>query len=323
MQTIIGDKTYLPLAARLILEGEVVAFPTETVYGLGANAMDTNAVRRIFDCKGRPQDNPLIVHLADFDRLCDVVAYVPPLARVLYDKFCPGPLTMIMPKGDRIPSAVTAGLDTVGIRFPSHPIARELIAQSCPIAAPSANVSKHVSPTTAQHVYDDLSGKIPLILDGGTCAVGIESTIVDLTADIPTILRPGAVTKEMLSDVTLVATHSGEVKIALAPGMKYMHYSPRCDCTMCAKEDIAAAYRDSVQKGVSAVVLAQQSTLDGLPFPVQSRTLGDSPTMIMHELYAALREAETKYQLIILEQFEETGLLYSVMNRAKKSVNVH
>lgn len=322
MQTIIGDKTYLPTAARLIREGELVAFPTETVYGLGANAFDPAAVARIFVCKGRPQDNPLIVHLADFDKVSCVASSVPPLARVLYDEFCPGPLTMILPKGERVPTEVTAGLDTVGVRFPSHPVARELISLSCPIAAPSANVSKHVSPTTAQHVYDDLAGKIPLILDGGTCQVGIESTIVDLTSDIPTILRPGAITQEMLSRVTLVATHSGEVKIALAPGMKYMHYSPRCDCTMCSREDIPRVYADSVARGVNAVVLAQQSTLDSLPFPVQSRTLGDSPTMIMHELYSALREAETRYQLIILEQFEETGILYSVMNRAKKSVNV-
>lgn len=322
METIVGDKRYLAEAARLIREGELVAFPTETVYGLGADAFNQRAVERIFVCKGRPQDNPLIVHLSDFAALPSVVKTVPPLARVLYDRFCPGPLTMIMPKGDALPSVVTAGLGTVGIRFPSHPIARELIALSRPIAAPSANVSKHVSPTTAMHVYDDLAGKIPLILDGGTCAVGIESTIVDLTQEVPTILRPGAVTKEMLAEVTLVATHSGEVKVALAPGMKYMHYSPRCDCTMCAPSAIAEVYRDALQKGVRAVVLAQQSTLDNLPFPVQSRSLGDSPTMIMHELYAALREAETQYQLIILEQFEETGVLYSVMNRAKKSVNV-
>jgi len=322
MITRIVDQQHIAEAANIIRSGGLVAFPTETVYGLGANAFDAKAVAAIFEAKGRPQDNPLIVHLADFAALREVVKDVPPLALTLYEKFCPGPLTMIMPKGDKVPDAVTAGLQTVGVRFPSHPVARDLIARSCPIAAPSANVSKHVSPTTAQHVYDDLAGKIPLILDGGTCQVGIESTIIDLTGDIPTILRPGAITKEMLSEVCLVATHSGEVKVALAPGMKYVHYSPKCDCTMCSPDEIAAVYAQSVANGCDTVVLAQRSTLEKLPISVQSISLGDSPTAIMHELYAALREAETKYRLIIIERFEEVGVLYSVMNRAKKSVNL-
>lgn len=323
MNTIIGDQTYLPMAARLILEGQPVAFPTETVYGLGANAFDPAAVRAVFAAKGRPQDNPLIVHLAHYDSLATVARAVPPLAEVLFHRFCPGPLTLILPKSDQVPTEVTAGLDTVGVRFPAHPMARRLIEMSTAIAAPSANVSKHVSPTTARHVYDDLAGRIPLILDGGTCEVGIESTILDLTHEIPTILRPGAITKEMLTEICLVETHSGAVKVALAPGMKYIHYTPRCDCTMCAPPSILPTYLDSVSKGIRTVVLACDATLKSLEYPVQSRSLGDSPTRIMHELYAALREAEGQYQLIILEEFAEEGVLYSVMNRAKKSVNKH
>lgn len=319
METIICKKDKIEQAAQLILDGQLVAFPTETVYGLGANAFDPDAVRAIFAAKGRPQDNPLIVHLCDPDQLSLVAVDIPPLAYELYRRFCPGPLTMILPKSPNVPDVVSAGLPTVGVRFPSHPVARALIAASCPIAAPSANVSKHVSPTTAQHVWDDLNGRIPLILDGGQCEVGIESTIIDLTQPIPTILRPGAITKEMLSDVCLVATHQGEVKIAKAPGMKYMHYSPNCDCIMCAKEDIERAYRQSCSQDRATVVLARQETLDELPQDLRVRSLGNNPAEVMHELYSALREAETTYQTIILERLPEEGLLYSVMNRAKKA----
>ena len=317
MQTIIGDKTYLPLAARLILEGEVVAFPTETVYGLGANAMDTNAVRRIFDCKGRPQDNPLIVHLADFDRLCDVVAYVPPLARVLYDKFCPGPLTMIMPKGDRIPSAVTAGLDTVGIRFPSHPIARELIAQSCPIAAPSANVSKHVSPTTARHVLEDLDGKIPMLLEGGDAEVGIESTIVDLTGEEPTVLRPGAITAEQIKAVLGEADYyHGEIKEALAPGMKYKHYSPKVPCYLAEAKSLQSALDKLKSQGLRPVLIARDEAAKGIDYPTLS--LGKTAAEVQHRIYGALRAAE-EYDAAVIEDLSDKKEFFAAMDRIKKA----
>ncbi len=323
MNTIIGGQEFIPQAAGLLLQGNLVAFPTETVYGLGANALDEQAVRSIYIAKGRPSDNPLIVHLADYEQLPLVAREIPPLAQELYNRFCPGPLTMILRKQPAIPSVVSAGLDTVGVRFPSHPMARELIRQSCPIAAPSANVSKHVSPTTAQHVYDDLHDRIPLILDGGACRYGIESTIVDLTQDIPVILRPGAITKEMLSSVCMVVNHTGQVKIALAPGMKYIHYTPRCDCTMCPPDALAATYDQAVNQGIVTVVLARHNTLQSLGVNMQYIDLGDTDDAVMHNLYAALRQAEQQYQLIILEQLPEEGLLYSVMNRAKKSVNVH
>ena len=320
METIIGGKEYIQKGAELIKKGELVAFPTETVYGLGADYANPDAVRAIFQAKGRPQDNPLIVHLCDYDQLSLVAKDIPPLAKELYDRFCPGPLTMILPKQPSVPDEVTAGLDTVGVRFPSHPVARELIRLSCPIAAPSANVSKHVSPTSARHVLDDLEGKIPLILDGGDCQVGIESTIVDLTKEIPVILRPGAITKEMLAQVCMCVNHTGEVKVALAPGMKYIHYTPRCDCMMCDPQDLASAYRQATEKGIRTVVLARRQILATMP-PLDHIDLGEQDEEVMRNLFAALRAAEKEYQLIILERLPEEGLLYSVMNRAKKSVN--
>ena len=322
MKTILGDQNQIEQAARLIKMGEIVAFPTETVYGLGADYANPEAVGKIFAAKGRPQDNPLIVHLSDWAQIGEIAASVPPLAKELYERFCPGPLTMILPKSSRVPDVVTAGLSTVGVRFPSHPVARALIQASCPIAAPSANVSKHVSPTTAQHVLDDLDGKIPMILDGGDCQVGIESTIVDLTQEIPVILRPGAITKERLTEVCMCVNHTGEVKIAKAPGMKYIHYTPRCDCMMCPPEGIAQAYREAQANGVKTVVLARRDTLSRLP-QIAHIDLGEQDTEVMHNLFAALREAEKSYDLIILEQLPEEGVLYSVMNRAKKSVNKH
>ncbi|MBO4534641.1 MAG: threonylcarbamoyl-AMP synthase [Clostridia bacterium] len=322
MQTIIGTSKDIASAARLIKAGEIVAFPTETVYGLGADFANPQAVAKIFEAKGRPQDNPLIVHLADWEQIYGVASSVPPLAEELYRRFCPGPLTMILPKDPSVPDVVTAGLKTVGVRFPSHPVARELIKASCPIAAPSANVSKHVSPTSAKHVLDDLDGKVPMILDGGDCQVGIESTIIDLTQEIPVILRPGAVTKEMLTEVCMCVNHTGEVKVALAPGMKYIHYTPRCDCTMCDPKDMAEVYRDATAKGIKTVLLAREQTLKALP-AMAAIDLGESDEEVMRHLFGALRQAEKKYQLIILERLPEEGLLYSVMNRAKKSVNVH
>ncbi|MDE6189168.1 MAG: threonylcarbamoyl-AMP synthase, partial [Clostridia bacterium] len=207
-------------AVELIKDGEVVAFPTETVYGLGANALDGSAVKKIFAAKGRPMDNPLIVHVAakaDIDKLA---ANVSAQARSVIDAFMPGPITVILNKSDIVPDEVSAGLSTVGIRFPAHEVAQEFIrACGVPIAAPSANTSTKISPTTAKHVYDDLQGRIPLILEGGNSEVGIESTIIDMSGDTPTILRPGAITADMLAEVLgEVKTFSGKIIVAKAPG---------------------------------------------------------------------------------------------------------
>ena len=204
------------LGARLIREGELVGFPTETVYGLGANALDARAVAKIFEAKGRPQDNPLITHVACVEEIPPLVRAIPAAARKLMEAFWPGPMTLILPKADCIPDAVSAGLDTVGIRLPANADARRLIrAAGCPIAAPSANRSGRPSPTTALHVLEDMDGRIPLILDGGACQVGVESSVIDATGEVPVILRPGGITPEM---VERVLGHVREPELALFGG---------------------------------------------------------------------------------------------------------
>ena len=220
-------------ASELLNSGKLVAFPTETVYGLGANAYDAKASSSIFLAKGRPSDNPLIVHIAKPED-AENIAYTTPLYYELAKKFMPGPLTVILPKKDVIPNEVTAGLDTVAIRCPKNEIANKLIEVSkIPIAAPSANASGKPSPTSAMHVYDDLNGKIPMILDGGDCEFGVESTVITIKDNVITILRPGSVTKEMLEDVSKNVQIASAVKeelkageTALSPGMKYKHYAP-------------------------------------------------------------------------------------------------
>ena len=235
------DKSAVKTAANLLLQGEVVGMPTETVYGLAANALSGEAVEKIFRAKGRPQDNPLIVHIADFDQIYDLCPAVPPQAKALAEAFWPGPLTMIVPKGDCIPDEVSCGLETVGIRLPSHPLARDLIRTAgVPLAAPSANTSGRPSTTTAEHVLHDMDGKIAAILDGGPCGVGVESTVVTLALDKPRLLRPGGITLEQLRSVlgevevdrALYEKIGDDVKVS-APGMKYRHYAPKAPVTVC------------------------------------------------------------------------------------------
>ncbi len=221
-------------AARLLKDGQVVGMPTETVYGLAGNAYSSEAVNRIFEAKGRPQDNPLIVHISEFDEIYELVSNVPESARKLADAFWPGPLTMILPKSEKVPMCVTAGLNTVAVRCPNHPIANMLIKVSgLPLAAPSANLSGKPSPTKAEHVYKDLNGRIPLIIDGGECEEGVESTVVTLATAVPKLLRPGNVTlkqlKSVLGDVQVddaVLNPLKEGEKVSSPGMKYKHYSP-------------------------------------------------------------------------------------------------
>ena len=219
--TKVGGSELIDEGAKILREGGLVAFPTETVYGLGADAFNAEAVKDIFIAKGRPQDNPLIVHFACVEDVKRAVKEIPEVAYKLWERFSPGPLTLVLPKSDELPLVTTAGIQTVGIRIPNHPIALELIKKSgTGIAAPSANTSGRVSPTLAEHVYEDMVGKIPLILDGGQTDVGIESTVLGLTKDVPIVLRPGAVTVEMLIEVLgKVINHKGEVIIAESPGM--------------------------------------------------------------------------------------------------------
>lgn len=234
------DENAVKTAAELIRAGEVVGMPTETVYGLAANALNGEAVKKIFLAKGRPQDNPLIVHIADFDQIYDLCSAVPPQAKLLADALWPGPLTMIVPKGDCIPDEVSCGLDTVGIRLPSHPMARALIRESgVPLAAPSANTSGRPSTTTAAHVMHDMDGKIAAVLDGGACGVGVESTVITLALERPRLLRPGGITLEQLRSVlgevdvdrALYEKIGDDVKVS-APGMKYRHYAPKAPVTV-------------------------------------------------------------------------------------------
>ena len=221
-------------AARALREGEVVAFPTETVYGLGADARSADSVKKIFEAKGRPSDNPLIVHIYDKAQIGEIAAVVTPLAQKLVDSFMPGPITVIMKKKETIPSEVTAGLDTVGIRMPVDKVCAEFLREcGVPVAAPSANLSGSPSPTSARHVMDDMDGRIYAVIDGGSSNVGLESTVVDATGEVPVILRPGAVTKEMIDRAcgtdTLYGGKSSDDIAPMSPGMKYRHYAPHAD----------------------------------------------------------------------------------------------
>jgi len=233
-------KEALESAKRLILGGEVVAIPTETVYGLAANAFDEKAVAKIFVAKGRPQDNPLIVHISEIGQLEELVEEIPEKVLLTADKYWPGPLTMIMKKSDRIPSAVSGGLDTVAIRMPKSEYARAIITEcGVPLAAPSANLSGSPSPTRAKYVLEDMDGRIPLIIDGGECEIGVESTVVSFVGEKPRLLRPGGITLEQLEDAVgevevdraVLNKLDGNEKVA-SPGMKYKHYAPKADITV-------------------------------------------------------------------------------------------
>ena len=310
------SKIDLAEAAKLIRTGELVAFPTETVYGLGGNALDEDASRKIYAVKGRPSDNPLIVHLTKIED-AEKIAYITPEAKRLYDAFCPGPLTMILKKRAVVPDTTTGGRQTVAIRFPSHPVARELIDQAgVPIAAPSANKSKHVSPTTAAHVYEDLAGEIPMILEGGDAEVGIESTIVDLTSDTPTVLRPGAITAEEIRAVLGTGDYyRGEIKEALAPGMKYKHYSPKVPCFLAARESLQSALESLKAQGLHPVLIATEKEAAKC---VPSLSLGRTAKEAQHNIYGALREAEN-YDAAIIEDLSDRREYYAAMDRIKKA----
>lgn len=252
-------------AAKILKNGGLVGIPTETVYGLAANALDGKAVAKIFEAKGRPADNPLIVHIADFGDIekFNLVSEVPEAAKALAKHFWPGPLTIIMKKGEAVPSEVSAGLGTVAIRFPCHPDARRIIeAASVPLAAPSANLSGSPSPTTAQHVMNDLDGRIDAVLDGGECSVGLESTVITLADTVPRVLRPGGVTVEQLREVLgtvevdeAVLNRLAEGKTAASPGMKYKHYAPRANVVLlkCTDSEYIDYVNDHGGVGVAAL----------------------------------------------------------------------
>lgn len=285
-------------AGELLCAGEVVAIPTETVYGLAANAYDGNAVSKIFKAKGRPQDNPLIVHIAKVETLSDLVAEVPEAAKKLAAAFWPGPLTMILPKSEKIPDAVSAGLPTVAVRMPSHPVAHAVIeAAGVPLAAPSANLSGSPSPTNAKYVLEDMHDRIPLILDGGSSAVGVESTVITLATARPRVLRPGGITVEQLRallgevDVDDAVLHKlAEGVRAASPGMKYKHYAPRADITI-VKGSFAEFRRFVETKEKDAFVLCFAGEEKYFPHAVTYGREDDGLSQA-NRLFDALRELD-------------------------------
>ena len=330
-------KKKLALPAQLIREGRLVVFPTETVYGLGADALNADAVKKIFVAKGRPQDNPLIVHIADKKMLSELVQKVPKTAEMLIRKFWPGPLTIILKRKSIVPDVVVAGGKTVAVRMPADPIARELIRiSSTPLAAPSANLSGKPSPTLAKHVIDDMGGRVDCIIDGGDCRYGLESTVIDLTGKVPLLLRPGAVTLEQLRNVL------GKVKIASSsgkkprcPGMKYRHYSP---CTRfvlvegCGEKETQLKMRQvirkkiSMQNKVAVICFAEACRKISLPKNplLHYHLLGDKTDLrqLAHEIFRLLRELDHQhYDLILMGGCSEKGIGLAIMNRLRKAAH--
>lgn len=316
-----------------------MAFPTETVYGLGADALNEAAVANIYKAKGRPSDNPLIVHVAKKEDIAPLVSEIPPKAQMLIDAFFPGPITVIMPKSEKIGKTVSGGLGTVGIRMPQNPIARALIeAAGTPIAAPSANTSGLPSPTEAKYVLEDMNGKIDAVIDGGSCEFGIESTVITLAGDHPVILRPGAITKEMIEEVigsveiasaVLEGMKDGEV--AASPGMKYKHYAPKGDLVIvegkkqAVAETINHLTKMDAEAGLKTAVIASDENLSlydaDCKINIGSREHEES---IAANLYEVLREMdEMGVQKMYSESFAGGGLGAAIMNRLLKAAGHH
>ena len=333
METKYLTQTDLPLAAEIIRRGGLVGIPTETVYGLGANGLDAEAVSHIFEAKGRPQDNPLILHIADVSWLERYCKDIPLTAYKLAEAYWPGPMTMILPRKDMVPDAVTAGLDTVGMRCPSHPLCHELIRLAdVPIAAPSGNTSGRPSPTTADHMWEDMDGKIDAIVDGGPCSVGVESTIIDLTCTPPRLLRPGGISLEQLRavlgpvDVDPAVTRllsAGEKP--KAPGMKYRHYAPKAPVTVVSGDPKTAA----------EYIAAHAAPADGVIcfdefMPLFTSRTGTRPVMDLgpagdkeeqaRHIFDALRSFDHTQVAAIWAQCPDTeGIGLAIANRLNKA----
>lgn len=329
------EKEEMKEAARLIEQGELVAFPTETVYGLGADALRPEASAKIYAAKGRPSDNPLIVHIADFTDMERVAREIPDSARKLAEAFWPGPLTMVVWKSEAVPSTTTGGMETVAVRMPNHPIALELIRQSgCLIAAPSANTSGRPSPTEASHVVEDLKGKIAMVVDGGPVGIGIESTIIDLTEKVPMVLRPGYITPEMLASVLGEEVIIDPGIIAMddtrkpkAPGMKYKHYAPKANMIIVdgqeekVVEKINSLVEEAKGRSQKVAVIATEETMSrykaDVVLCIGKRNDEDS---IAQHLYKILRDCdELEIDLIYSESFATPRIGQAIMNRLLKA----
>lgn len=326
------DKDLIAVFASMLASGKTVIFPTETVYGLGANALDEEAAAKIYQAKGRPSDNPLLVHVADKEDVYDLVENIDNRAKLLMDRFWPGPLTIVFKKKDIIPDRTSGGLDTVAIRMPSDQVARDLIRQAgVPIAAPSANISGRPSPTKPEHIIRDMDGRVDGILVGGSCNYGVESTIVDLSNDVAMVLRPGSITLEMLGEVLgqvdldpSLKNKDDNIK-AKAPGMKYKHYSPRAQVYIVRagdQEDFARRVDelclDNAKKGLKTGVMTRSS--DQHPYQAQVFDLGEFDAEVAKNLFDSLISLDREsIDIAYVPYFEERGIGVAIMNRLKKA----
>lgn len=328
-----ADANTPKIAAEIIIKGGLVAIPTETVYGLGANGLDPESVAKIFAAKGRPQDNPLILHVAETKQIEDFCHCIPEAAYRLAEKFWPGPLTMVLPARDTVPKCTTAGLSTVAVRCPDNAVTRQIIRLSgCPIAAPSANISGKPSTTTAEHVMHDHDGRIDAIVDGGPCRVGLESTIVDLTEDRPRLLRPGGITPEQLLEVLgdlvvdkAVTAQIDKDAVVKAPGMKYRHYAPDCQVVIVSgsREKAAAYIRKHYESGDRVLCFEEELPLYKGCNPLSYGKEAEVETLSAG-LFAALRILDDPTtQMVFARCPVGGGVAYAVQNRLKKAAAFH
>ena len=323
------EKEKIAIAAEVIKKGGLVAFPTETVYGLGADAMNGEAAKKVYIVKNRPMDNPLIVHISDFEQLNEVASQVPEEVFRVAKTVWPGPITFVLKKAPAVPKETTAGLDTVAVRMPAHPVALELIRESeTPIAAPSANLATRPSPTRAEHVIEDLNGKVDVILDGGETFFGVESTIVNLTVSPPVLLRPGPFTVEELRNffpdliVPDFASGKREAEVALAPGMKYRHYAPQKPLIVVEGRKAFEEAVAQLSGRVKVVALCSEEECSKLPESVQKIVLGKEENLyeIARNLFDSFRKVDkTDAQVALIHSFPERGIGLAIMNRVRKA----
>ncbi len=330
LNTIILKSDQLEYAANLLLKGECVAFPTETVYGLGANAMDPHAVAKIFAAKQRPADNPLIVHIHHQDQLKDLVIDYNQEVEQLMEAFWPGPLSFILPRSPNVPKIVTGGLDSVAIRMPQHQLALDLLKMTnLPIAAPSANISGRPSPTRAQHVYEDLQGRIPAVLDGGATGWGVESTVIDCTRRPFKILRPGSVTLEQIRKILPIEVDSSIYQESLdhspSPGMKYQHYTPKASVILVVGDNITAKIKQLSQdlpylnKNLGVMATSENKDCYGTMTILDFGPRADQKTNASR-LYHLLRTADhLGLDVVFVEGFSEADMGMAIMNRLRKA----
>ena len=320
------DMDFIREAARLLRSGGLAAFPTETVYGLGAAYSQPQAVLDIYKVKGRPEDNPLILHIADSEDFFAMTEKIPPYAEILVKMFWPGPLTLVAKKSARVPEIGTAGLPTVAMRMPAHDAALALIKEAGPVFAPSANISGRPSPTAAEHVINDLGCKIDLILDGGPCLFGLESTVLDVTGAAPRVLRPGGITAEKICEAVgncEADFKTGRDEKPMSPGMKYKHYAPEAELYVIAGEPVTAA-AEIIRRAAgfkNAGALATSQTINMYPDGMNVINLGDRnrPEEISARLYSALREMDARARVIYAEGILSEGIGEAIMNRLSKA----